>query len=97
MKKLLLVTLVLVVGLANAGCGAGYRMQQGALVGATIGALAGHDIGEDAEGTLIGAAIGGVAGAVIGDGMDQYESTRNYPYNAPQYTPYREQSRRREY
>lgn len=90
MKKLFLLAMVIGVVLINAGCGAGYRMQQGALIGATIGALAGHDIGEDAEGTLIGAAVGGVAGAVIGDAVDQYENA-NYPYNASPYTPYRNQ------
>lgn len=93
MKKLLRVGLVGGLVLLSAGCGAGYRMQQGALIGATVGALAGHDIGEDAESTLIGAAIGGVAGAVIGDGIDQYETTNgaNYRYNTPAYTPYRTQ------
>jgi uncharacterized protein YcfJ len=86
MRKLLLLTLVLGLVVASSGCGPGYRTQQGAIIGATVGALAGHDIGEDAESTLIGAAVGGVAGAVIGDAVEQYEyDNGQFQYNYPVY------------
>jgi outer membrane lipoprotein SlyB len=84
MKKFLLFTLVLGLVVVTSGCGAGYRTQQGAVIGAAVGALAGHDIGEDTESTLIGAAIGGVTGAVIGDAIEQYEYN-NSQYNYPVY------------
>ena len=80
MKKLGFLLVVIGVIAATTGCGVGYRMQEGAIVGAAIGAMAGHDIGEDRESTLIGATIGGVAGAVIGDAMDQYEADNGYAY-----------------
>jgi len=84
MRKLFVFTLLLGVALISVGCGPTYRTQQGAVIGATLGALAGHDIGEDTESTLIGAAVGGVAGAVIGDAYEKYESQNGeYPYNYP--------------
>lgn len=86
MRKFVFFTLVLGLVVASFGCGPGYRTQQGAIIGAAVGALAGHDIGEDTESTLIGAAIGGVAGAVVGDAIEQYEyDNRQYPYNYPAY------------
>jgi uncharacterized protein YcfJ len=87
MRKLLLLTFVLGLVFMSLGCGAGYRTQQGAVIGAAVGALAGHDIGEDTESTLIGAAIGGVTGAVIGDAVEQYEYDNGYQrsYNYPSY------------
>jgi phage tail tape-measure protein len=86
MRKFLFFTLVLGLMVASLGCGPGYRTQQGAIVGAAVGALAGHDIGEDTESTLIGAAIGGVTGAVVGDAIEQYEyDNGRYQYNYPVY------------
>ncbi len=91
MKKMALLTLVLSLVLVSTGCGPGYRTQQGAVVGAALGAWAGQDIGRNTESTLIGAALGGVAGAVIGDGYEQYEADQyynnqnnaNYQYQQP--------------
>ncbi len=86
MRKFIFIILMLGLVLSSLGCGPGYRTQQGAIIGATVGALAGHDIGEDAESTLIGAAIGGVAGAVVGDAVEQYEYDHGQsPYNYPTY------------
>ena len=86
MRKFLLLTFVLGLVFMSLGCGAGYRTQQGAVIGAAVGALAGHDIGEDTESTLIGAAIGGVTGAVIGDAVEQYEyDNGRFQYNYPVY------------
>ena len=83
MRKFLLLTFVLSLVFVSFGCGPGYRTQQGAIIGATVGALAGHDIGEDTESTLIGAAVGGVTGAVIGDAMEQYEYDNGHRYYQP--------------
>jgi uncharacterized protein YcfJ len=73
MKKTWLLVLIMGVALVSAGCGPTYRTQQGAVIGAALGAWAGQDIGRNTESTLIGAAVGGVAGAVIGDAIEQYE------------------------
>lgn len=88
MKKLCVITLVLGIVIASAGCSPSYRTQQGAVIGAALGAWAGQDIGHDAESTMIGAAFGGMTGAVIGDAIETYERENGYyPYN---YAPYRE-------
>ena len=87
MKKTLLFVLIMGVALVSAGCGPSYRTQQGAVIGAALGAWAGQDIGRNTESTLIGAAVGGVAGAVIGDAIEQYEYN-----NSTQYPYYRQQS-----
>jgi uncharacterized protein YcfJ len=82
MKKMVWFVLVVGLILASTGCGPGYRTQQGAMVGAALGAWAGQDIGRNTESTLIGAALGGVAGAVVGDAMEQYEADQAYYNNA---------------
>ncbi len=95
MKKILLLTLVLGVVFVSTGCGPGYRTQQGAVIGAALGAWAGQDLGHDTESTLIGAALGGVTGAVIGDAVEQYEAENGYQpyYNQPK-TPRQSPPRR---
>ncbi len=54
------------------------KTQEGALIGAGVGAILGQVIGGDTEGTLIGAgigaALGGVAGNQIGAYMDRQEA-----------------------
>ncbi len=86
MRKILLVTLILGVVFASSGCSPSYRTQQGALIGAALGAWAGQDLGHDTESTLIGAAVGGMAGAVIGDAVQTYEQENGqYPYNSAPY------------
>ncbi len=54
------------------------KTQQGAMVGAGVGAILGQIIGGDTEGTLIGAgigaALGGIAGNQIGAYMDRQEA-----------------------
>jgi osmotically inducible lipoprotein OsmB len=86
MRKLLLVTLMVGLVLVGAGCGSAYRTQQGAVIGAALGAWAGQDIGHNTQSTLIGAALGGVAGAVIGDAVETYENNNTqYQYNYPAY------------
>ncbi|MBD3304818.1 glycine zipper 2TM domain-containing protein [candidate division KSB3 bacterium] len=86
MKKLVVFAFVLGLVAITAGCGPNYRTQQGAVIGAALGAWAGQDIGRDTESTLIGAAVGGVAGAVIGDAVEQYEA--DHAYQTPYYNNY---------
>ncbi len=56
----------------------GRKTQEGALIGAGVGAILGQVIGGDTEATLIGAgigaALGGIAGNQIGAYMDRQES-----------------------
>jgi len=51
------------------------KKEQGAVIGATggavVGGVIGHATGSTARGAIIGAAIGGAAGAIIGHQMDQ--------------------------
>lgn len=95
MKKLVLLMLLLGVIVAASGCGPGYRTQQGAVIGAALGAWAGQDIGHDPQSTLIGAAVGGVAGAVIGDAVEQYQSDQATTQYQQQDTQWRQSYRRR--
>jgi uncharacterized membrane protein len=93
MKKIVVLVFVLGLVFVSTGCGPSYRTQQGAVIGAALGAWAGQDLGHDTESTLIGAAVGGVAGAVIGDAVEQYDANNGYssqsysqarpPYQAP--------------
>jgi outer membrane lipoprotein SlyB len=49
------------------------KTQEGASVGAGIGALAGQAIGGDTGGTLIGAGIGALLGGAIGNDQEQQQ------------------------
>jgi outer membrane protein OmpA-like peptidoglycan-associated protein len=61
--------------LASAACQSLNKKEQGAVIGAAGGAVAGavigHATGSTARGAIIGAAVGGAAGAIIGHQMDQ--------------------------
>ena len=61
--------------LAAAGCQSLNKKEQGAIIGAAGGAVAGGIVGNatgsTARGAIIGAAVGGAAGAIIGHQMDQ--------------------------
>ena len=65
----------IVMLLAAAGCQTLNKKEQGAIIGAAGGAVAGgvigHATGSTARGAIIGAAVGGAAGAIIGHQMDQ--------------------------
>jgi len=52
------------------------KTQEGASVGAGIGALAGQAIGGDTGGTLIGAGIGALLGGAIGNDQEQQQRQR---------------------
>jgi hypothetical protein len=53
------------------GLGGCNKAQEGALLGAGIGAMAGHAIGHDAGSTVAGAAVGAGAGYIIGSESDR--------------------------
>lgn len=57
------------------GCAALNRTEEGAIIGATggavIGGVIGRQVGSTARGAIIGAAVGGAAGAIIGRQMDR--------------------------
>lgn len=57
----------LIIAVALAGLSACTSTQQGAVLGAAGGAIAGQVIGGDTKATLIGAATGAAAGGVIGN------------------------------
>jgi len=56
------------------------RTEEGAFIGAGIGALAGQAIGNDTEGTLIGAAAGALIGGAIGNDQQGHYNNRNGSY-----------------
>ena len=66
-KAITTLTVTTIVILAMTGC---TKTQEGAGVGAAIGALAGQAIGGNTDGTLIGAGIGAVAGGAIGNSQE---------------------------
>ncbi len=92
MKKLVFAVWALSLVAAGFGCSPGYYTQEGALIGATLGAWAGQDLGRDTESTLIGASLGGLAGAVIGDALEQYESDYYYYSRNTYYDRYPQQN-----
>ena len=61
-------TVVAVIGV-SVGCA--NKTQDGALLGAGIGALAGQAIGGNTGGTLLGAAAGAIVGGAIGNNEDE--------------------------
>ena len=73
-------TAALLVPLA-AGCGMN-KAEQGAIIGAGTGGVAGAVVGKatgsTVRGAIIGAAVGGVAGAVIGHQMDRHAEELAY-------------------
>ncbi len=48
-----------------------FNTQRGAVIGAGVGAVAGHMIGRDSRGALIGAGVGTLVGALVGNAVDQ--------------------------
>lgn len=71
MRRVLILSLILCVitlyGCTTTQKGAGV----GAVTGAGLGAIIGHQSGRTGEGAAIGAAVGGLGGALIGEQMDK--------------------------
>ena len=71
----------LVLSALSAGCvGTGPNTQQGAVTGATLGAIAGGIIGNNSghqtwEGAALGALAGAIAGGTIGNNVDNQNGT----------------------
>ena len=75
-----LISVSLVIGLANCGTQPGPNTQRGAATGGLIGAAAGGIIGNQSgralEGAAIGAAAGAAAGGMYGNARDQEQYNR---------------------
>jgi outer membrane protein OmpA-like peptidoglycan-associated protein len=74
-KKILTVTIVMVLLLATVNCASWNKKTRGAVIGgaggAVLGGVIGHAAGSTILGAIIGAAVGGAAGAIIGSYMDK--------------------------
>ncbi len=74
MRKLLVLSLIVIFVAGTVGCNMS-RTKKGGATGAALGGLVGgvigHQSGNTAAGAIIGAAIGGAAGAYIGHYMDE--------------------------
>ena len=75
-------SLIMMTGCASTGTS---KTTDGALIGATGGALLGQAIGHNTGSTLAGAALGGLAGAAIGNNEEKkdkryYRDSRGYTY-----------------
>ncbi len=92
MKKFVV---VLIVGVALAGCSNLNKTQNGALIGGLAGAGIGQLAGGDTKSTLIGTGIGAAGGALAGNyaqGQDQkraqaYQQGYSSGYNQGQVAP----------
>jgi len=80
MKKLQIISFLLVIGVMLSGCDATKKMSKqdkgvaiGVAGGAAAGAAIGHAAGNTALGAVIGGVVGGVAGGLIGHKMDKQE------------------------
>ncbi len=74
MKKLFVLSLILIFIVGTLGCGMSRTKKGGAIgaaAGSVIGGVIGHKAGNTAAGAIIGAAVGGAAGAYIGHYMDE--------------------------
>jgi surface antigen len=85
MKKFSAIVLALSLSTAVVGC---TTTEQGTVVGAGVGALAGQAIGGNTTSTLIGAGAGALVGAVIGESMKHkgyclYRGKYGKTYEAP--------------
>jgi outer membrane protein OmpA-like peptidoglycan-associated protein len=75
MKKVLIVSLAVMLMGNLIGCASMSEKEKGAIIGgasgAVLGGLIGNKAGNTAVGAILGAAVGGVAGAYIGNYMDK--------------------------
>ena len=81
----ILITSLLIISIASAGCKSWNKSQKGTAIGVAgggaVGAVIGKVAGNTALGAIIGATVGGVTGAVIGHKMDKQaeEMQKNIP------------------
>lgn len=72
MKKVVVITMLLLMPIAIIGC---TTTQKGAAVGglggAALGGIIGHQSGHGAEGAVIGGAVGAISGALVGEQLDK--------------------------
>lgn len=79
MKRILVISMIFMLS----ACATPYQQRtvaQGAVIGATAGAVIGHQSGNATEGAMIGGALGALAGAVIAEQREQGVRT-----SAPRY------------
>jgi len=79
MKQIISISIILLLS----ACATPYQQRttaQGAVIGATAGAVIGHQSGNTAEGAIIGGALGALTGAAIADQRQQ-----GAHQSAPQY------------
>lgn len=92
MKKHLSKVLVVASMLSLASCAGGPNAQTGtvlgALGGAAVGGIIGHQSGRGLEGAAIGGALGGVGGNMIGNAQDQRNYQRQQQYYGQQQQGY---------
>lgn len=70
MKKILAVFMLIIAGAGFMGCTTTQKgTGVGALTGAALGGIIGHQSGKTTEGALIGAAVGGAGGYVVGENI----------------------------
>ncbi len=82
MKMSMIALVALVLAVIAGGCANLDKTQNGALLGAGAGALAGQGFGGDTKSTLIGAGIGGLGGALVGNQVQKSEdNARAQAYN----------------
>ncbi len=74
--------LILVCGASLVSCASGPNAQTGtvlgALGGAAVGGIIGHQSGRGLEGAAIGAGAGAIGGNMIGNAQDQRNAQRYY-------------------
>jgi uncharacterized protein YcfJ len=80
-SSLLAITSVLAaISLSNCAAPVGPNTQRGlaagALLGAGVGAIIGHQTGSAGQGAMVGAATGGAAGGLFGNAADQERGGR---------------------
>jgi len=75
MKKVIVISLILLIVLGTIGCASWTGKEKGVVIGATTGGVVGGIIGEKtgntALGVILGATVGGAAGIWIGGYMDK--------------------------
>lgn len=82
MKSRIYIPAILLSAIVLSGCATTRTGQDGAvlggLLGATAGAIIGHQTGDAGEGALIGAGLGAITGGIIGDSQERNRYNGGY-------------------